>query len=123
MIAVRGGWAQKEHVQAEECVDSKLAVVRHSAGYSSTVRPKGSDLSEMHPRNTESRSLQPEVMMSYKQQSYTRPVTEMIHPTDEKFAPKQVRYDFNWPGHWPWEEPDRSGANVDTWKISAVYHN
>lgn len=82
MIAVRGGWAQKEHVAEKESVDSKLAVVRHSAGCSSTMRSKEGNLSEMHP---ESHSLEPKVM-PHKQQSHTRPVTEMICLTDEKFA-------------------------------------
>jgi len=47
MIAVRGGWAQKEHEAEKESVDSKLAVVRHSVNCSAPQR--GSDVSEMHP--------------------------------------------------------------------------
>jgi hypothetical protein len=43
----------------------------------------------------------------------------MICLTDEKFAAGAVRTT------WHWEEPDRSGTNinVDTWKISAFYIN
>jgi hypothetical protein len=41
LIAVRGGYTQKEHGAEKESVDSKLAVVRYSADCSlTTMRPK-----------------------------------------------------------------------------------
>ena len=61
--------------------------------------------------------------MPHKQQIHVRPVTEKkkICLTEENFA-ADVRYDLPWPGAAGpprSEELDRSGTNVDTWKMSA----